>query len=127
MHLGFGATSMPRVGSSRISSFGSAFSHLLSMTFCWLPPDSLATSVQHRRRADAEPLAELLRGGRLLPLTAGGPTGSGSVFSIGSEMFDDDRHGHDKAKLSPVLGSVGDAKRKCLLGRLDLVRLALRR
>ena len=31
-------TSMPRVGSSRISSRGSVISHRASSTFCWLPP-----------------------------------------------------------------------------------------
>src|SRR5215207_5113687 len=32
-------TSIPRVGSSTISSFGSVASHLASTTFCWLPPE----------------------------------------------------------------------------------------
>src|SRR3954468_9503119 len=36
-------TSMPRVGSSTISSFGLVASHLPSTTFCWLPPDSVPT------------------------------------------------------------------------------------
>src|SRR5262249_5001771 len=36
-------TSMPRVGSSRISTDGWVFSHLPIITFCWLPPESLAT------------------------------------------------------------------------------------
>ena len=31
-------TSMPRVGSSMISSWGSVASHLAMTTFCWLPP-----------------------------------------------------------------------------------------
>ena len=35
--------SMPRVGSSRISSRGFEASHLASTTFCWLPPDSAPT------------------------------------------------------------------------------------
>ena len=34
---------MPRVGSSRISSFGLVASHLASTTFCWLPPLRLTT------------------------------------------------------------------------------------
>ena len=38
-------TSMPRVGSSRISTDGFTSSHLASITFCWLPPDRLATGV----------------------------------------------------------------------------------
>ena len=33
-------TSMPRVGSSRISSVGSVASQRASSTFCWLPPES---------------------------------------------------------------------------------------
>src|SRR5215469_13388948 len=37
------ATSMPRVGSSTISTVGLRPSHLASTTFCWLPPDSIAT------------------------------------------------------------------------------------
>ena len=36
-------TSTPWVGSSRISSRGSAASHLASTTFCWLPPESVLT------------------------------------------------------------------------------------
>src|SRR4051794_28430501 len=36
-------TSMPRVGSSMISSLGSVASHLASTTFCWLPPDRKPT------------------------------------------------------------------------------------
>ena len=39
----FVPTSMPRVGSSTISSFGPVASHLPSTTFCWLPPDSVPT------------------------------------------------------------------------------------
>ena len=34
------ATSMPRVGSSRISSRGSVASQRASIAFCWLPPES---------------------------------------------------------------------------------------
>ena len=37
-------TSMPRVGSSRISTEGWVLSHLPIITFCWLPPESLATA-----------------------------------------------------------------------------------
>ena len=36
-------TSMPRVGSSTISSFGAIDNHFASTTFCWLPPDSVPT------------------------------------------------------------------------------------
>ena len=36
-------TSMPRVGSSTISTRGSVDSHLARTTFCWLPPESVDT------------------------------------------------------------------------------------
>src|SRR4051794_36592018 len=41
-------TSMPRVGSSMISSFGLVASHLASTTFCWLPPDRKPTGSPKR-------------------------------------------------------------------------------
>ena len=41
-------TSMPRVGSSMISSEGDRASHLPSTTFCWLPPDRVATVLLSR-------------------------------------------------------------------------------
>ena len=41
----FAPTSMPRVGSSRISSEGSVLSHLPSTTFCWFPPLRAETGV----------------------------------------------------------------------------------
>ncbi len=37
----FVPTSIPRVGSSTISSVGSRASHFASTTFCWLPPESV--------------------------------------------------------------------------------------
>ena len=48
---------MPRVGSSKIMTCGCIDSHLASTTFCWLPPDSVPTSVVDRRRLDVEPRA----------------------------------------------------------------------
>jgi len=36
---------MPRVGSSSSSTDGPVSRHFASATFCWLPPDSLSTSV----------------------------------------------------------------------------------
>ena len=38
-------TSMPRVGSSSTSTDGLTSSHLASITFCWFPPERLATGV----------------------------------------------------------------------------------
>ena len=43
-------TSMPRVGSSRISSRGSVISQRASSTFCWLPPLSVADDLARGRR-----------------------------------------------------------------------------
>lgn len=40
----FVPTSMPRVGSSTISTFGPVASHLARTTFCWLPPESVDTA-----------------------------------------------------------------------------------
>ena len=42
----------------RSAASGRVFSHLASMTFCWLPPDSLPTGEFDRRRADVEALAD---------------------------------------------------------------------
>src|SRR4051794_20731817 len=39
----FVPTSMPRVGSSTISTFGPVASHFARTTFCWLPPESVLT------------------------------------------------------------------------------------
>ena len=44
------ATSMPRVGSSRISRRGSVASQRASSTFCWLPPESSAIGVSMSAR-----------------------------------------------------------------------------
>src|SRR5690606_33319698 len=41
----FAPTSMPRVGSSRMSSRGSRISQRASSTFCWLPPLRLRTGI----------------------------------------------------------------------------------
>ncbi|KUM26476.1 hypothetical protein AU467_21300 [Mesorhizobium loti] len=38
--------SMPRVGSSRIITFGFIASHLARTTFCWLPPESVPVRVR---------------------------------------------------------------------------------
>ena len=61
-------TSMPRVGSSRISSCGSVISQRASSTFCWLPPLRLRDRRLRVGRADVQRLDVLgdqlvLRGG----------------------------------------------------------------
>ena len=42
----FAPTSMPWVGSSRMRTDGPVTSHLLRATFCWLPPESVATGTK---------------------------------------------------------------------------------
>src|SRR4051794_7765419 len=44
----FVPTSMPRVGSSMISTFGDVASHLPRTTFCWLPPERNPTGSPRR-------------------------------------------------------------------------------
>src|SRR3954452_1156802 len=44
----FVPTSMPRVGSSMISTFGDVASHLPRTTFCWLPPERTPTGSPRR-------------------------------------------------------------------------------
>ena len=50
-------TSMPRVGSSKMITFGFIASHLASTTFCWLPPDSSCAA----RRTSGVLIARLRR------------------------------------------------------------------
>ena len=62
----FAPTSTPRVGSSRMRTLGSSSSHFASSTFCWLPPDRLATGADDRRRPDPQTLLVPLRRSPLL-------------------------------------------------------------
>ena len=59
-------TSMPRVGSSMISSFGSVASHFASTTFCWLPPDSVPTVSSRRWYFSCRRVAHSLASARSL-------------------------------------------------------------
>ncbi len=55
-------TSMPRVGSSMISTRGLAASHLASTTFCWFPPESCRTNCSGPRvRMPNWPMASTAR------------------------------------------------------------------
>ena len=102
---------MPRVGSSRISTFGFVSSHLLMTTFCWLPPESDDGRRIDRRGADAEPLRGTSRRSARSSARLTSPAGERKRGSDGSEMFDGDRERHDQAELAAVLGAVGDAER----------------
>ena len=64
----FVATSIPRVGSSTISTAGLRASHFASTTFCWLPPDSVHTGFASRPYLQLQPQRPV---GREAPLGAG--------------------------------------------------------
>ena len=111
-------TSMPRVGSSTISSFGFVASHLASTTFCWLPPDSVPTGSSSRwylscslvphSLASAFSAAERIRP----PLASDAEPRQRRVAR--------DREVHHEALLAAVLGHEADAgahRRRRLAGR----------
>src|SRR3954470_18029267 len=71
----FVPTSMPRVGSSTMSTFGLVASHFPSTTFCWLPPDSVPTLSPSRwylscRRAAHSSASEFSAPLRISPVRA---------------------------------------------------------
>ena len=115
-------TSMPRVGSSRISSDGWVFSHLLSITFCWLPPESLATASS----TDGVRIASRLRNASAVALSNAGADQAEAVeVALQARQRDvgRDRHRQRQAELAPVLREVGDAVRHRFARRADLSRL----
>ena len=72
-------TSMPRVGWAAISTFGSRVISRPTISFCWLPPDSVNAGDVDARRADVELRDDLLgslratrRGRSTSPLPNGG-------------------------------------------------------
>ena len=112
-------TSMPRVGSSRISTCGRVFSHLASMIFCWLPPESCSTGVSSDGVRMRE-LAPVLVGRRALrravqQAEAARRTAAASR-SVTLAVID---CGMREAELAPVLREVGDAAPQRLARRAD--------
>ena len=98
---------MPRVGSlSRITS-GWAISHLAMTTFCWLPPERVATGCLGRADLDVELLdggVDRGAGAGLVDQRAAGDAGEG-----GGEQVVGDRAGEHQALGLAVLGDEGDA------------------
>ena len=54
---------MPRVGSSKIRTFGSSASHLARTTFCWLPPERFAARDLRVKANSVRTVAGTLSGG----------------------------------------------------------------
>src|SRR5829696_5747089 len=87
---------MPRVGSSRIITFGFVSSHLLMTTFCWLPPESDDAGVS-------------TDGARMLSRCR-------NASAVARSSVRRDRERHDESELSPVLGAIGDTPRHGVTG-----------
>ncbi len=120
----FERTSMPRVGSSRISTRGRVLSHLLRTIFCWLPPDSVDTGA-------------LTDAARILSrsLNAAAVASSSRRWTI-PKRFEvarqrrqrdvrRDRLGEDQPEVVAVLGRVGDAVARAPRGTPDRDRLVV--
>ena len=101
-------TSMPRVGSSRISTVGSVLSHLASIVFCWLPPDSSPTGCAKPGCADLELCAELLGGVALGGAVEQAQSG-GVAAQCRQRDVRSDRLRHRQADVPAILGEIRDA------------------
>ena len=107
-------TSMPRVGSSTMSSAGRP-SHLARTTFCWLPPDSMDDRVGEPAVLQPQPLGPIAgeraarRPPRIRPPFRSPP-------SEASATLRRDRHVHDQALLAPVLRHEADPGRIAAVG-----------
>ena len=111
-------TSMPRVGSSRMRSLGWALSHLLNITFCWLPPESFSTSTL----TEGVRIESFSWNSSAVAISVSLPDQAQAIqvsAQHGQRDVGRDRHGHDQAELAAVFGHIGDAKSKRLLGRAD--------
>ena len=100
------AMSMPRVGSSTISSAGWRPSHLASTTFCWLPPDSRDTGSVSRPylmfSRTAQSAANARSAARPDQAALAQPAERGERHVLLH------RHVHDQALLPAVLGDEAD-------------------
>ena len=99
----FVPTSMPRVGSSTMRSFGSVASHLARTTFCWLPPERVATASPASAGLHLEALRPL--GGDGAFAAAVDEAEPGQRVAQGQRRVAGDREVHDEALLAPVLGN----------------------
>ena len=102
------AMSMPRVGSSTISSAGWRPSHLASTTFCWLPPDSWDTGSMSRPYLRLQPDRPV---GRERPFRRRPDQAAlAQPAERGERHVLLHRHVHDQALLPAVLGDEADAR-----------------
>ena len=105
----FVPTSMPRVGSSTISSVGLRASHFASTTFCWLPPESVQTGFVSRPYLSCSRSAQSRREP---PLGAARdqPAAPDAVERRERDVALD-REVHHQPLLAAVLGDEPDARR----------------
>ena len=102
-------TSMPRVGSSIISSEGPRASHLPSTTFCWFPPDSVETAFHSRPNFSWSRSAQV--GGEVPLAGAADEAEPAQPAERGQRDVPVDAEVHDQALLPSVLGHQGDSRR----------------
>ena len=112
-------TSMPRVGSSKISTAGFMSSHLASITFCWLPPERSPTGVEQRRRADPQTAAVDL-GGRRSARRSMSRQRLSELAQAGQGDVRRHRLRQREAEPAAILGDVGDAVRHGVPWRADV-------
>ena len=98
---------MPRVGSSKMMTRASAASHLLSTTFCWVPPERLRRELLLAGGLDGEAVDEA--GGQLALAALVGERPRVSRSSTGQRDVLADIEEQDKALALAVLGQQGDA------------------
>ena len=102
-------TSMPRVGSSRMSTLGLSASHLASATFCWLPPDRRLTGDVEQRRPNRTAGHGTTRPPRVTAARSTSPAARHPVHDAHRDVVAD-RHVQEQALALAVLGDVADAQ-----------------
>ena len=117
-------TSIPRVGSSRISTLGWAFSHLASIVFCWLPPESCSTGVSSDGVRIVSFCAEVVRD-RSLGRAVEQPQPRHVLAQRRERDVRRDRLRHREPELPAVLREVGDPGAQRLPRRADVKTLAV--
>ena len=97
-------TSMPRVGSSRMSNFGRGVEPLGQHHLLLVAAGELGDLQLHRRRADVQPILEGF-GGRRSRRRAGPGPARQVVAQHGQGDVGGDGHGQGQAQLAPVFGA----------------------
>ena len=103
--------STPRVGSSRISTFGARASQRPITTFCWLPPLSRPTGVSMPCAliASARIVSSRQRFARLRPLISGSAGLTTIAVEVGEAEVEGDALGEDQPLGAPLLGHQAEA------------------